>query len=366
MRYSKITFVCPCYNHEKYVLFFLKSLIEQTENNWELIIIDDFSSDKSVELINSIQDKRITLLKNSFNMGINANVSRGISLAKTDIISFVASDDILLPNYVETVLDVFNNTDVDVCYSPLKHIDQNGNMIKSENSLPYSCTEFQILEGMFLQGNLLPSPGMAFKKSVFLPYLPLDISMLQYSDYQMHLYVLIFHKIKMLRNAIVLYRVTGNSTSSRSKAVILREKIETKKLMDTFVRLFSNNLELFYEVFGNNPVVVGNNVTTETINYWLGRIALSSSNKERQDWGLSIIMDFIAQEENLKLLHSLYNFSFKDYLKLSENVLSKSPLSDEEKKIKKYKSKLKRLQFTFFCFVIIFFILYFFYILNYA
>lgn len=42
MKFSKITFVCPCYNHEKYVKDFLNSLLNQINPNWELIIIDDF------------------------------------------------------------------------------------------------------------------------------------------------------------------------------------------------------------------------------------------------------------------------------------------------------------------------------------
>ena len=95
MKNNKITFVCPCYNHENYVSDFLNGLLCQTNPNWELIIIDDCSSDNSVNKIMSVHDKRIHLIQNNYNMGINADVSRGIDLATTEIVSFVASDDVL-------------------------------------------------------------------------------------------------------------------------------------------------------------------------------------------------------------------------------------------------------------------------------
>ena len=353
MFYSNITFICPCYNHEKYLLEFLGSLVKQTNCNWELIIIDDCSSDKSVDVINSVKDRRITFIKNSFNRGINANVSRGILQAKTELISFVASDDVLYPDYVETVLSVFNDApDVDVCYTPLQHINENGALINSVTTLPYSFSEHQILEKMFLDENLLPSPGMAFKKRVFTPYLPLDFGIIQYSDYQMHFFVLLDHKIKMLESPLVLYRVTQNSTSSRSKAVLLREKIETEKLMNSFVRLVGDNLLLFNKIFSHNKTIVGNKVTNETILYWLGRIALLSSNKNKQEWGLSVIMNYISNDKNVRLLHELYGFSYKEYLKMAEFVVSGSTLSEDEIKIKKYKSRIKKLQFSFVSFII--------------
>lgn len=342
MKYSRITFVCPCYNHEKYVNDFLCSLLQQTDQNWELVIIDDCSTDNSVGCIKSVKDKRIRLIQNPFNMGINANLSRGIQMAKTELVSFVASDDVLYPEYVETILNVFNtNPDVDACYTPLRHINQNGDLLDSVTPLPLSSTESEIFSDMFLGNNLLPSPGMAFKKSVFKAYLPLDAGLIQYSDYQMHFFILFNHKIKMLDTPLVKYRLSPNSACARNPSVILREEIETTKLMDCVVRLIGKNKQQFNRIFGNHALVQNNQITGETIPFWLGRLALTSKDRFKQKWALHTVMNFISNDQNLELLNKLYGFGFKDYMKYAnmviENDMTATEIRQKDRKIKKYK-----------------------------
>ena len=159
---NKITFVCPCYNHEKYVLDFLNSLLAQTNPNWELLIFDDCSKDETVKAIRSVQDERIHLIQNPYNKGMAYAVSEGIKLAKTEIISFVASDDMLYPEYVETVLDSFEkNPNISAVYTPLNHMNQAGELLETTTKLPTKKTEEEIFANLFIGENLLPSPGMA-------------------------------------------------------------------------------------------------------------------------------------------------------------------------------------------------------------
>lgn len=341
MKYAKLTFVCPCYNHENYVVDFLHSLLVQTNPNWELIIIDDFSTDGSVTKIKSVKDNRIHLIQNKYNRGINAGLCMGISLAKTDLVSFVASDDMLYPEYVETVLDVFNKyPNISACYTPLDYMDESGMAMNKGVCLPIDKSAERIFADMFTGVNMLPSPGMAIKTDEIQKHLPLDNGIIQYQDWQLHFLLLFKNKIHMLDKPLVRYRVSNTSACARSKPVIVREKIETKKLMDTVVDLIGNDKNAFMTYFGDNPIVDGQNIDARTIPYWLGRIALTSTNYEKQCWGLQTIMNFIADDKNVQLLNKLYGFSFKDYMKFANLVSSDDDkeIMSKNKKIKKYKT----------------------------
>ncbi|WP_039872494.1 glycosyltransferase family 2 protein, partial [Helicobacter canadensis] len=68
----KISILTPSFNHEKYIGFFLQSVLGQTFQNFELIIVDDCSWDKNLEEIKKFKDERIKLIRHDYNKGINA------------------------------------------------------------------------------------------------------------------------------------------------------------------------------------------------------------------------------------------------------------------------------------------------------
>ena len=80
--------ICPCFNHEKYVSDFINSVLEQTYEDFELIIIDDCSEDDSVKIIKSFNDKRIKLIQHEYNKGINAVINTDVFISyHLDILS---------------------------------------------------------------------------------------------------------------------------------------------------------------------------------------------------------------------------------------------------------------------------------------
>lgn len=318
---SKITFVCPSYNHEEYVLDFLDSLLTQTCPDWELIIIDDCSQDKTADKIKSIKDRRIHFIQNQYNKGINATLNKGISLADSELISMMASDDKLYPEYVQTVLETFKkNPDISVCYTPLTLINQKGKILNRTMPSPVGKTQEQIFAEMFLRENILWSPGMIFKKSAIMPFLPLDTGLIQYSDWYLQFLLIFNYKIKLLKKPLVYYRVSYKTISYVATVSNIRKEIETKKLMDTVLNLIGNNKDIFIKYFGDYNLIKENKINSQTIPFWLGRLALTSSNNFKQKWGLQTIMNFISTQENIDLLNKLYGFSYKDYIKYSSMI----------------------------------------------
>lgn len=117
-----VSIVMPSYNSEKYIKNSVESVLNQTYSNWELLIVDDCSIDKTVEIIKSFKDERIRLFQNPINSG--AAISRNWALreAKGKWIAFLDSDDIWLPNKLEEQLKFmiennysFTYTDYRIC-----------------------------------------------------------------------------------------------------------------------------------------------------------------------------------------------------------------------------------------------------------
>lgn len=93
----------PVYNNEQYILDAVESILNQSYQNYEFIIIDDASTDKSSSIIeNYCSNKKIILLKNQFNRGISYCLNIGMQLAKGDYIVRMDSDDISVTNRLET------------------------------------------------------------------------------------------------------------------------------------------------------------------------------------------------------------------------------------------------------------------------
>lgn len=97
----KISVVTASYNYQDYIKDTIQSVLNQTYQDWELIIIDDCSTDNSVEVIKSFKDPRIKLFINEKNIGLKETVQRGIKKASGEWIVFLESDDIITPDNIE-------------------------------------------------------------------------------------------------------------------------------------------------------------------------------------------------------------------------------------------------------------------------
>ena len=91
-----VSIITPCFNSENYISKTINSVIMQSFQQWEMIIVDDFSSDKSVDIIKKLMtnEKRISLIENKENLGSGASRNKAIKIAKSRYIAFLDADDI--------------------------------------------------------------------------------------------------------------------------------------------------------------------------------------------------------------------------------------------------------------------------------
>ena len=133
----KVSVCLPVYNGERFLANAIESVSAQTYSDFELIIADDGSKDRSVEIIQSWQnrDNRIKFVRNESNLGLFKNYNRCLDLAQGEYIKTFAQDDLLHPECLSKMVDVLDNhPSVKLVTSMRILIDSNGESIKSQRA----------------------------------------------------------------------------------------------------------------------------------------------------------------------------------------------------------------------------------------
>lgn len=135
--------ITPLFNSENYISETINSVINQTYQNWELLLIDDGSTDKTVEIVTNFMAKNpnIKLLKNDINLGAAISRNKGIDAAQGDYIAFLDADDIWKPEKLQVQIKFMQAQNGLVSFSSYEQINKYGQplnlLIKALPELTY-------------------------------------------------------------------------------------------------------------------------------------------------------------------------------------------------------------------------------------
>jgi glycosyltransferase involved in cell wall biosynthesis len=178
-----VSVIVPNYNYANYLEIRLKSILEQTYSNLEIIVLDDFSSDNSVEILKEYEKyENIKLTVNKKNRGsVFKQWIKGIKEANGDIIWIAEADDFSDINFVESLIPEFNNNDVIMSYCSSCCIDTEGRIINNYNYydnylkgisitkwLSYYCIsgKNEVADGLAIKNTIPNVSGVLFRKSI--------------------------------------------------------------------------------------------------------------------------------------------------------------------------------------------------------
>lgn len=332
----KISIICPAYNHEKFINYFIDSFINQTEKNIELIIVDDFSTDMTRKIIKSYKDNRIKVIYNDYNMGINSSIKKGILHCSADIFAICASDDILFPNYSSTVIEVFEkNKNIASFYTSLEIINANNETINKKFESPYNLSKFQTLEKLFVK-NFMPAPGSAFKKDIALSF-DFPAGLFQLQDYYFNVQMLLNADTYFHKEPLVFYRITNNSVSINDNIETgKRISIEHHIILDLYYNI--KDVNLFMNIFPKKELYEKIGMPTcETIPFFVCLLAIQLYDSNNSVWGYKNLIKYYSDKNNQALLYELYGIQFKDIIKQAEFTTI-----EDDKYIKKINSIRKK------------------------
>lgn len=153
----------PCYNRQDYIGESIESVLTQSFSDFELVIIDNCSTDNTVEIVRQYaeKDKRIKLYVNERNIGICSSMNRCILNSCGEYIKFLFSDDLLAPKCIETFVDVMDkNPGVSLVTSFTRAVGQN-NTVRDEKFFPQTglFESRKAQKSLFFDGNWPGSPS---------------------------------------------------------------------------------------------------------------------------------------------------------------------------------------------------------------
>ena len=186
MQVPVISILLSVYNEEQNIINSIESINNQTFKNWELIIIDDASNDKTFEIISKLSAKnsKIKIIKNPKNYGLAKSLNKGIKIAKGEFIARVDADDINLPHRLEKQYQfMIENKNVDALGTGAWLVDKNGERLKS-----ISLTKkFNINDKKIFSKSIFLHPSVMFRKSFFSKIGNYDSSFLRAQDKELWL-----------------------------------------------------------------------------------------------------------------------------------------------------------------------------------
>lgn len=216
MKTPLISIVMPSYNCSQFIEETINSIVQQTYENWELIITDDCSTDNSVDLIKQFiqKDERIKLLSNEVNKGAAMTRNNSIEAAKGDFIAFLDSDDLWLPEKLEKQLIFMQEKGVDFSFTAYQQIDEKGKLLNKIIKAPSKVN----YNGVLLSCPIGNSTVMYNVKNHGKFYVP-DIR--KRNDDALWLKMLkVIPYAYGLNEVLMLYRIRENSLSSNKLELV--------------------------------------------------------------------------------------------------------------------------------------------------
>lgn len=264
-----LSIIIPTYNSERFISQTIQSIITQTHKNFELIIINDGSTDNSKEIIESFNDSRIKYYENPENKGIVFTRNYGLQLAKGDYIGMVDSDDIVYPEkFEEQIAFLEKNKDFGMVGSWVKFIDEDGKRLPGSWKLkasPEMIPSILLFRNYFVQSSVI-SRKECISKFSFKYNFPTA------QDYLMWVEIIQNHKAWNLPKYLIDYRVhKGGITEKHKEVRSEKEKvIFRKQLLELGIDATDEELELHSLIKNGRPITQIE--TLKSIEEWLLKI----------------------------------------------------------------------------------------------
>jgi glycosyltransferase involved in cell wall biosynthesis len=250
-----VTVVCTCFNHQKYVAESLQSVLNQSHKNIQLIVVDDYSTDNSVDVIADFIKNfpEIQFIKNKTNLGLTKSVNHAMTFTKGDFFIDLSADDILLHNCIETQVETFRKSNFEnlaIVYGNVALINENGNHesyyfeVNDHLKVKKAKKSGDIYAEIISMKTTICSVAAMYKKAIFDLFNGYDES-LSYEDLDYWLRVSRDCNIEFIDQVLVQKRTVPNSLQSTLYSKKNKNSISTLIILKKAYRLNRTKAEHF-------------------------------------------------------------------------------------------------------------------------
>ncbi|MFA0580160.1 glycosyltransferase family 2 protein, partial [Vibrio sp. 10N.222.49.F1] len=230
-----ISIVMAVYNCEKYLKYSIDSIIEQSYENFEFIIVDDCSVDNSLSIINSYKDSRLRIIKNDENMGLAGSLNRAIEEAAGKYIARMDADDISLSNRIEKQVSYMEqHKNVAVCGTNIQHIDSNNNPIKDR--IKWIKEDNRSIKNALIYGSCFAHPSVIVRAKYFREHsIRYEVTLRRSQDYDLWFKLSEYGDFANLNEPLLLYRISGDMASIKHS---VDQKLSKNTVRNKYVNRF--------------------------------------------------------------------------------------------------------------------------------
>ena len=290
-----VSVIIPCYNTEKYVEQAVRSIMNQTYKNLEIILTDDCSTDGTFTILQKLaeEDSRIKLNRNETNLKIVKTLNNMILQATGKYIARMDADDISLPERIEKQVDFLEqNSDFSFCGSNAFLIDESGKK-KGKTLLPVDADENRYFLKFY---STFFHPTVMIRSEIYKQNL-YDENFLYGEDYELWCRLIFEENLKgfNLKERLFLYRIFNNQSSEKHRK---EQNDSSAKIFDKYKIIQRENIEFHKSIFFTHS----KNASAEELTY--------------------------AENQFFELLTKNFNYSFVAIQKLLFHIKKNYPKSD--------------------------------------
>lgn len=294
----QVSVVMASYNHEKFVGQAITSVLEQSFQDFELIITDDGSSDRTADVIRSFKDERIKLEVFPTNRGACVATNSAISRANGEFVAILNSDDYFLPGKLEKQVAILaGRPDLAALFGHVCIIDERGTPLPKHRLNDVFNREIvasrpQLLRHFFFRGNCLCHPTILIRRSCYEKIGPYDIRLRQLPDFDFWVRLCAASAIDVIPDRVTAFRVLDHerNTSGSRPDTLAAVAWEMYHVLPHFMKLDNS---LFSDTFATEIHAYGLEGLDRRIQ--LGRIALTTKQISNQAFGLDLLYEAVTQ-----------------------------------------------------------------------
>lgn len=317
-----VSVVIPSYNHERFVKECIKSVLNQSFQDFEIIITDDGSIDRTVKIIKGFRDPRIKLFVHAENKGACVAANNCIKHAKGRYIAMLSSDDIWRPEKLAVQVKYMDeHPGIAAVFGKVDWIDENNDLITHE-AFPYkdvfevkNRTRHEWLGHFFLFGNCLCHPCSLIRKEAYDEVGLLNPAFANIPDFDLWIRLCLKYDIHILDQRLIYFRRMNEekNASGDNLANRVRNRFEYKQVLNNYLKIQDPKelLLIFPEA------VKYGKVWRDLIPFFLGRIAIDSGVDFMMLWGLENIYTLLGNKITAQKLERQCDFTHLDFIRLA-------------------------------------------------
>lgn len=317
----KVSVILTSYNHEKYIAEAIDSALAQTFTDFELLIVDDSSTDSSWEIIKSYKDPRIIAIRNETNR--RKIVYHNLHRCKGEYIAVHHSDDVWLPEKLEKQVKCMDESPgTTACFTWVQYINEEG---KKFNPISGFYTEkvfnqpnrnrFEWLNTFFYEGNRLCHPSILIRSQAYSEYGLFTEGLAQIPDFVQWIRLCLNAEIHIIQQPLTLFRLRDNqaNTSGERVPAVIRSSIELYLSLREYLKIPEHD---FCKVFPEAAAYQSQKGLM--VEYAFASLCQQSNDDAKKLFGMEILYSLLNDTEKSAMLEEMYGFGVSDFFRITE------------------------------------------------